>query len=282
VHQFPLAFKRLLRAFSCRFCRSNRDLHNQDQGSIMLQLRWSLIAVFGTAPIATLAETIPMPPPRPAMEKQAVLAASPAVASARKEKGLRTCLATLLGQGIEAEAAPQPKSGNPGCHIDDPVRLMRIRVQNSKSAIALPDKPLLSCPFARTYALWLSGTAAPLLKSRLGFALTEIRTGPGFDCRNVNRAKAGKLSPHATGIAIDMDRFTFSNKQEFAVGREAGKRAEVLRALQNSACKDFTTVLGPGSDAAHAYHIHVDLKRHGKSGTYRICGERSGPFAKAK
>jgi hypothetical protein len=31
----------------------------------------------------------------------------------------------------------------------------------------------------------------------------------------------------------------------------------------------FTTVLGPGSDAAHAHHLHVDLAR--RRGGYRMC-----------
>jgi hypothetical protein len=32
----------------------------------------------------------------------------------------------------------------------------------------------------------------------------------------------------------------------------------------------FTTVLGPGQPE-HDTHFHLDLARHGKSGTYRIC-----------
>jgi hypothetical protein len=41
--------------------------------------------------------------------------------------------------------------------------------------------------------------------------------------------------------------------------------------LRTSACGYFTTVLGPGADAAHASHYHFDLGVHGKSGNYRIC-----------
>jgi hypothetical protein len=35
-------------------------------------------------------------------------------------------------------------------------------------------------------------------------------------------------------------------------------------------CGWFTTVLGPGSDEAHANHIHVDILQHGSSNHYRI------------
>lgn len=33
------------------------------------------------------------------------------------------------------------------------------------------------------------------------------------------------------------------------------------RAVRNGACNGFSTVLGPGSDAAHADHLHLDLAR---------------------
>jgi hypothetical protein len=40
-------------------------------------------------------------------------------------------------------------------------------------------------------------------------------------------------------------------------------------AVQRGACSIFTTVLGPGSDAAHANHLHLDMR--GRRGDYRIC-----------
>ena len=33
----------------------------------------------------------------------------------------------------------------------------------------------------------------------------------------------------------------------------------------------FTTILGPGTDAAHATHWHLDIMKHGSSEYYRIC-----------
>jgi hypothetical protein len=39
--------------------------------------------------------------------------------------------------------------------------------------------------------------------------------------------------------------------------------------LRKSACAQFTTVLGPGSDGSHEDHIHVDLLE--RRGGYRIC-----------
>ena len=45
----------------------------------------------------------------------------------------------------------------------------------------------------------------------------------------------------------------------------------VLATLRTAACGWFTTILGPGSDAAHATHWHLDIERHGSSDRYRIC-----------
>jgi hypothetical protein len=41
--------------------------------------------------------------------------------------------------------------------------------------------------------------------------------------------------------------------------------------MRTAACGWFTTVLGPGSDAFHANHMHLDIEKHGPSGSYRIC-----------
>ena len=55
------------------------------------------------------------------------------------------------------------------------------------------------------------------------------------------------------------------------VARTGNVESRWLMALRVSACGYFTTVLGPGANAAHAEHYHFDLGMHGKSGSYRIC-----------
>ncbi len=41
------------------------------------------------------------------------------------------------------------------------------------------------------------------------------------------------------------------------------------RTARASACLYFSTVLGPGSNAAHDDHLHLDVKQRG--GGYRLC-----------
>ena len=37
---------------------------------------------------------------------------------------------------------------------------------------------------------------------------------------------------------------------------------DVVDSVRTAACGWFTTVLGPGSDAAHTDHLHVDIAPH--------------------
>lgn len=44
------------------------------------------------------------------------------------------------------------------------------------------------------------------------------------------------------------------------------------RTLRDGACGTFSTVLGPGTeDGQHEDHLHLDLARHGRNGTRRVC-----------
>ncbi len=46
---------------------------------------------------------------------------------------------------------------------------------------------------------------------------------------------------------------------------------DLVHALRMTACGYFTTVLGPGADAAHEAHFHFDFGIHGATPNYRIC-----------
>jgi hypothetical protein len=141
-----------------------------------------------------------------------------------------------------------------------------------QGSVRLPDEPILACRFAERLGQWIGELAAPVVTGRLGSELKAVHTGPGYECRNRNRAESGKLSAHATGLAVDMQSFDLMDGRAIRVGVTGDSRmAATLRVLRTSACGWFTTVLGPGSDAAHADHLHVDILRHGSSDRYRIC-----------
>jgi len=83
-------------------------------------------------------------------------------------------------------------------------------------------------------------------------------------CRNRNNQAGGKLSAHAVGLAVDIAAFELANGETISVAEDkASKKSAVLATMQTAARGWFTTILGPGSDAAHATHWHLDIQRHG-------------------
>jgi hypothetical protein len=138
--------------------------------------------------------------------------------------------------------------------------------------VRLTDEPILACRFAGQIGNWIGDLVAPLAAGLKNTGLEAVRTGPGFECRNRNRAMTGKLSAHAQGLAIDIAGFDLANGTTLRIKPEPDTAPDpALAALRKAACGWFTTILGPGSDEAHHDHLHVDIEQHGSSDRYRIC-----------
>jgi hypothetical protein len=114
--------------------------------------------------------------------------------------------------------------------------------------------------------------AAKMTFAYTGKKLSQVETGSAFSCR-ARYDKPGTVpSEHAKGDAVDIGAFDLDDNRRIPV-KEQGSDTErnLVRALRTTACGYFTTVLGPGSDAAHAEHFHFDTGIHGASTNYRIC-----------
>src|SRR5215204_1279566 len=112
----------------------------------------------------------------------------------------------------------------------------------------------------------------PLASSLRWLIVRRHRRRPGFVCRNRNHQIGGKLSAHASGLAVDIASFELANGEVLSIAEAKDERKmAVLATLRTAACGWFTTIPGPGSDAAHATHWHLDIERHGSSDRYRIC-----------
>jgi hypothetical protein len=158
------------------------------------------------------------------------------------------------------------------CTVANPVRISAIR--SPVGEVAFPDGPILNCIFAKQFTTWVSDVAAPVVKARSGEAIAAMTTGPGYECRGRNGDSMNKISEHASGNAIDIVSFKLASKESIPVAnvtKTGNVESYWLMALRISACGYFTTVLGPGANAAHANHYHLDLGVHGKSANYRIC-----------
>jgi hypothetical protein len=150
------------------------------------------------------------------------------------------------------------------CKVENPVNLRSVTVK--QNAIKLPEAPLLNCKFALQFSKWLSESGAPILSAQLDSPIERISTGPGFECRGRNGDGTAKVSEHGYGNAVDISTFRLRDGRTLNVGDST-----LLPGVRASACGYFTTVLGPGANAAHASHFHFDMGAHGKSGNYRIC-----------
>lgn len=168
---------------------------------------------------------------------------------------------------------PQPTLASAGkCTLTDPVRLTSVAVDGGK--ITFPDQPVLNCAYAEILVKWITEKAEPIIQREAQSGLSALYTGPGYECRGRNGDGSAKLSEHGYGNAVDITQFKLKDGHTFHVAdalNPVSPAYATLRSMRFTACERFSTVLGPGTNAAHASHFHFDNGRHGKTGTYRIC-----------
>jgi hypothetical protein len=223
------------------------------------------------ASASTMAEEPPLPPPRPPELGAPEKASGEPSPPAPTEGAASACLARLIAGGASAEAASTPTTSVGGCRIDEPVRLSSITVTGG-DIVSLPDRPLLACEFAAVLSNYVRLIVAPLGQAALHADVAAIETGPGYQCRTQDHIAGAKISAHAKGLAVDFVAIAFADKRRVMVERQTNAdEASYFRAIRTAACGWFMTVLGPGSDAFHANNMHLDIERHGSSGSYRIC-----------
>lgn len=213
----------------------------------------------------------PTPPPRP-HDVNGKLEQAPARADQTEVAGLPTageaCLVELAALGADAPKAAAPAADQAACVIEAPVRLKSVAAREGR--VAIHGEPLMACAAARMAALYFAQVASPLSKGATGQTLSGV-TAAGFECRPRNRVAGAKISAHGAGLALDVMSFQFSDASTLTVAAPSAERAALLAGLRKAACGYFTTVLGPGADAAHHDHLHLDVEPHGRSGYGRIC-----------
>jgi len=253
-------------------------------------------AVPATAPVpdrrpGSELAAVPVPAPKP--DRAAAPGAPSTDAGNRDETAAAKPVPCLLefGETVDLPAV----AGDNGCGFSSAVRLAGV---NGEADVSLVAAPTVSCRFAGVLSRWVEEDLARIAVETTGARLKAVHTGPGYQCRRRNNLKDGKLSEHALGNALDVLGFEFQSGDVVSVGSDwAGKepdaevpdaetrnaeipekqvldkdaRGKFLHAVHASACKRFTTVLGPEADEHHQGHIHVDIGCHGKDCTYRIC-----------
>lgn len=187
---------------------------------------------------------------------------------AETPEDLEACLADLRALG-SAFALQERMTGEiADCGIANPVEVTEIL-----PGVALRPEAVMRCATARALATWVAESVVPSARRTGTLApLAAIDHGSTYVCRNRGGVSGRRLSEHAVGNAVDVMGFIFDDDTVLRVEprADAGTIEEAFqRSVRGGACLDFTTVIGPGTDEAHADHLHLDIKK--RRGGYRIC-----------
>lgn len=165
----------------------------------------------------------------------------------------------------QAERVPDFHEAN-GCGVVNGYKIYTI------NDVGLSPSALLTCDLADAVSMWLSNVVQPAAQSAYGQRVVAIKVLASYSCRPRSNKYGAKLSEHGFGNAIDIASFTLADGREVSVLQNYygnGVDSQFLHNIRGQACGLFSTVLGPGSDAEHSNHFHLDkmFLRKGR-GTY--------------
>lgn len=184
------------------------------------------------------------------------------VEAARAVEDARACEAELTARGARFTVSPSVSEGE--CGVLRPVSLTR-----TSSGVALGADTRMLCRTALAFDIWVTEGVVPAARETLGAdapsAIGEVST---YVCRD--RARESGVSEHGRGSAIDVGAFAWEKRAPVAVeAQDAGSPEDrFLAAVRRAACGPFKTVLGPGTDADHADHLHLDIAARSNGSTY--------------
>jgi hypothetical protein len=143
-----------------------------------------------------------------------------------------------------------------GCEVDNAWQVAAIGdVQLSRPAV-------VNCGVVGPLASWVEGTVQPAAQRTFGESVVSLEIASSYACRARNNRRGAKMSEHGFGNAIDISAFVLESGRKVTVARGYwgdGDERRFLRHVRGQACAEFNTVLGPGSDAHHKDHFHLDM-----------------------
>ena len=188
-----------------------------------------------------------------------------------------------LGEGRVKPSAylrEQSAIDGPGiCGLEHPFRVTALK----DGALPLDKAVVMDCQMIAALEDWLDTVVQPSATARFGAAVAELDVFGAYSCRTVDNLPGEKLSEHAFGNAVDVSGFVLADGRRIKIERDWKKtdsqEGAFLHEIHAGACGEFTTVLGPGSDAFHYNHFHLDLAMHGRTNTgpRRYCKPQPAP-----
>jgi hypothetical protein len=205
---------------------------------------------------------LPIPPPKPP-ERPPELSGEAAAALKVAPPDDTACRVRLRRLGAAFEPLPPISEGQ--CSAPLPLKLTALA-----DGVALPQGATLTCRTAEALARWASEVRVEAERT-LKHPLTALEIGGSYVCRGQNHDVEAKLSDHAFASAVDVMGFALSGRAAVPVKAmpPGSDEATFLDAVRAKACGFFRTVLGPGSNAAHADHFHLDERE--RNAGHRLC-----------
>lgn len=166
------------------------------------------------------------------------------------------CRKALSELGVTFEDREPIGDKDIGCSIPHP-----LVIKDLSRKISLQPEATLNCTTALALARFFAGQVPALARKHLKQPIRSVRHASAYVCRARNGTNT--LSEHAFGNALDIAAFTLADGATLTVSKKDDLKsdgARFLYAFRKAACGPFLTVLGPGSDADHADHFHLDMK----------------------
>jgi hypothetical protein len=141
-----------------------------------------------------------------------------------------------------------------GCGYEDAATLRRAEVSYGGDV-------LLYCGALMPLLLWQRHVVEPAAQQMFGTGVSAIRHLGAYSCRNVNHARYGRRSQHATANAIDLAGFVLADGTRFSIARDwhdPGAKGRFLHQVRDGACRFFNVALSPDYNALHHDHFHLD------------------------
>ena len=231
-----------------------------------------IIAFVSLAEVA-VAQTIPLPRPRPFSSKETPPARTAAPAtSSTQAASTQAAAPSACRVRLTAERAIAPSidaiDGPGGCGDVDLVRLEAVILSDS-SRVEINPPAVLRCSMAEAIADWVRDDLAQLAAFSLGSRVRSVRNYAAYHCRSRNNIIGAMMSEHGKGNAIDVRSITLVNGKTVDP-TDVHTPKDFREGWKKSVCARFSTVLGPGSDGYHENHIHVDLMER-RSGYRAMC-----------
>ncbi|MBZ0218522.1 MAG: extensin family protein, partial [Fimbriimonadaceae bacterium] len=177
---------------------------------------------------------------------------------------------TALAGNVAIFRPLEPIADANGCGQANPVALTSIGDPVTKISVAATT----NCAMAGAISSWTENEVQNAALTYLGEPIIGFKNASSYVCRSRNNQPGTKMSEHAFANAMDISAFRRASGDWIYVAEHwnvASAESQFLKAIHREACEYFTTVLGPDANASHQDHFHLDLGKHGRTGTYRIC-----------